>query len=105
MMIWKEDNMTIRCLARPEETNPNWNFLTGKINPTPKPEPYTWKYDWEPDTQPTTVEPGRTWNPPDVSQTCLHDQCAECQGTGRKHDGSACWHMISCPCPKCSPSC
>ena len=34
---------------------------------------------------------------------CLHDQCPECIGTGRKRDGSACVHMISCPCPKCSP--
>jgi hypothetical protein len=34
---------------------------------------------------------------------CLHDQCPECLGTGVKHDGSSCIHMISCPCPKCSP--
>lgn len=36
------------------------------------------------------------------NEKCLHEQCAECQGTGRKKDGSACVHMISCPCPKCS---
>ena len=35
---------------------------------------------------------------------CMHDTCPECIGTGRKRDGSMCVHMISCPCPKCSPS-
>lgn len=35
---------------------------------------------------------------------CMHDQCASCHGTGMKFDGSMCIHMISCPCPKCSPS-
>ena len=91
--------MTIRCLARPEETNPDWNFLTGQIDLTPTPyesKPEKWNYTWEPDG------PAR-WSP--HSTTCLHDSCAECQGTGRKHDGSACFHMISCPCPKCSPWC
>ena len=38
-------------------------------------------------------------------QPCLHDQCPDCLGTGIKHDGSLCIHMISCPCPKCSPQC
>lgn len=36
-------------------------------------------------------------------QLCMHDNCGECCGTGIKHDGSGCVHMISCPCPKCSP--
>ena len=36
---------------------------------------------------------------------CLHDQCPSCHGTGVKLDGSACIHEISCPCPKCSPTC
>lgn len=36
---------------------------------------------------------------------CLHDACPECHGTGKKKDGSFCIHHISCPCPKCSPSC
>jgi hypothetical protein len=36
---------------------------------------------------------------------CMHDSCGECLGTGRKRDGSMCIHMISCPCPKCSPQC
>jgi len=36
--------------------------------------------------------------------TCLHDNCPSCGGTGVKSDGTgACVHMISCPCPKCSP--
>lgn len=34
---------------------------------------------------------------------CLHDGCTECHGTGKKVDGSPCVHMISCPCPRCSP--
>lgn len=38
-------------------------------------------------------------------QPCLHDGCPECHGTGIKKDGSMCIHMISCPCPKCSPWC
>lgn len=37
------------------------------------------------------------------AQPCLHDGCTECHGTGRKErDGSACVHMISCPCSKCN---
>ena len=39
----------------------------------------------------------RPWRP------CMHDGCPECHGTGVKLDGSACIHMISCPCPKCTP--
>lgn len=35
---------------------------------------------------------------------CLHNGCTSCFGTGRKADGSICIHMLSCPCPKCSPS-
>lgn len=36
---------------------------------------------------------------------CLHDSCNKCHGTGRDNKGRMCVHMISCPCPKCSPSC
>lgn len=36
-------------------------------------------------------------------QPCLHDSCPNCHGTGIKLDGTNCIHMISCPCPKCSP--
>ncbi len=36
-------------------------------------------------------------------QPCYHDKCSSCHGTGVKQDGSSCVHMISCPCPKCSP--
>lgn len=39
----------------------------------------------------------KTWRP------CLQDSCRSCQGTGIKSDGRTCYHMISCPCPKCSP--
>lgn len=41
----------------------------------------------------------QSWHP------CMHDACPECVGTGIKKDGGSCIHMISCPCPKCSPSC
>lgn len=33
---------------------------------------------------------------------CLHDNCPQCNGTGVSILGP-CVHMISCPCPKCSP--
>jgi len=41
----------------------------------------------------------------DNEEECLHDQCIECLGTGRRKDGTICIHMISCPCPKCNPRC
>lgn len=34
---------------------------------------------------------------------CIHDTCKECYGTGIKYNGMRCVHMISCPCPKCTP--
>lgn len=37
-------------------------------------------------------------------QPCMHDSCTECVGTGVKRDGGVCVHMLSCNCPKCSPS-
>lgn len=37
-------------------------------------------------------------------QPCMHDQCDRCHGTGVSIHG-ACVHMISCPCPRCSPRC
>jgi hypothetical protein len=33
--------------------------------------------------------------------TCLHDNCPKCRGTGIDSGGGACIHMISCNCPKC----
>jgi hypothetical protein len=36
---------------------------------------------------------------------CMHDNCSQCHGTGKKDNGEICVHMISCPCPKCSPRC
>ena len=37
---------------------------------------------------------------------CLHRECPMCNGTGtNKVTGEACIHMISCPCPKCTPRC
>lgn len=48
------------------------------------------------------------WLNPNIPQlvdqvTCLHLLCASCLGTGVKHDGTQCVHMISCPCPRCTP--
>ena len=36
------------------------------------------------------------------TSACMHDNCPQCHGTGRGPMG-ACIHMMSCPCPKCSP--
>lgn len=39
-----------------------------------------------------------------LDSICIHDQCELCGGTGQKKDGSgACFHLIACQCPKCSP--
>lgn len=36
---------------------------------------------------------------------CLHANCPDCEGKGvKKQGGGACIHMISCPCPLCSPT-
>lgn len=37
-------------------------------------------------------------------QPCMHNNCPECSGTGIRRNGGSCVHMISCPCPKCSPA-
>ena len=37
------------------------------------------------------------------NDSCLHNGCSECHGTGRKENGQMCVHMISCPCPRCTP--
>ena len=38
------------------------------------------------------------------NNTCLHDNCIKCKGTGKNiNTGELCIHMISCPCPKCTP--
>lgn len=37
------------------------------------------------------------------SQDCRHNQCPKCHGNGVDEKGMACIHMISCPCPRCSP--
>ena len=37
--------------------------------------------------------------------SCLHKNCPECHGSGVKLNGEICIHMISCPCPRCTPRC
>lgn len=39
-----------------------------------------------------------------ATSTCIHDNCADCNGTGYRKGGGLCVHSISCPCPKCSPT-
>lgn len=54
------------------------------------------------DDIPYTVEqPVRQWG----ARSCMHLTCPECHGTGIKPCGGACIHMLSCPCPRCSPTC
>lgn len=36
---------------------------------------------------------------------CINDGCPTCGGSGKDGMGRPCVHMISCPCPKCSPQC
>jgi len=36
---------------------------------------------------------------------CMHDSCTECSGTGIRRFGGPCVHALSCPCPKCTPTC
>jgi hypothetical protein len=43
------------------------------------------------------------WAKKNNCQPCKHDNCSVCHGTGIRKDGTSCVHMISCPCPKCSP--
>lgn len=49
---------------------------------------------------------GTTWPNKSVivNPTCLHKSCSECHGSGMNRRGT-CVHMISCPCPSCSPTC
>lgn len=45
-----------------------------------------------------SVRQQKPWRP------CMHDACQQCHGTGINRFGGTCVHMISCPCPKCSPT-
>ena len=41
---------------------------------------------------------------PPTQPPCLHMRCPNCGGTGSKRNGfGPCIHMISCPCPSCTP--
>jgi hypothetical protein len=36
--------------------------------------------------------------------SCMHTNCPECGGTGRRKNGlGSCIHMMVCPCDKCNP--
>lgn len=37
-------------------------------------------------------------------EVCAHDQCQSRHGTGRRRDGSACVHSLSCRCRRCNPA-
>ena len=52
------------------------------------------------------IEVAEKWATPiyDTDNKCLHNNCDECGGKGIKKDGTECVHMISCKCPRCSPS-
>jgi len=53
---------------------------------------------------PFEFKPNTTYSHGRRPSRCLHDNCSACGGTGVRKDGlGACVHMISCPCPKCSP--
>ena len=55
-----------------------------------------WTHVWE-----YTKRPVPTYK---EYSNCLHDNCSSCNGTGIRKDGlGPCVHMMSCPCPKCSP--
>ena len=41
--------------------------------------------------------------PSSSHENCLHRNCKHCHGTGRKDNGQACIHCISCPCKLCNP--
>lgn len=44
-----------------------------------------------------------TWTGDDLTApTCIHDNCSTCHGSVIGPYGT-CVHMISCPCPKCTP--
>lgn len=39
----------------------------------------------------------------DEEPECLHLACPQCNGSGRKRDGTGmCIHYISCPCSRCT---
>lgn len=51
-----------------------------------------------------TNDPQMKWITTGYAQSgCLHDSCPTCHGTGQGPTGP-CVHMLSCPCPKCSPT-
>lgn len=57
-----------------------------------------------PITEPVPDPCEKAWNFPRGDGTCMHDNCPTCGGTGVRKDGlGSCIHMISCPCPKCTP--
>lgn len=39
------------------------------------------------------------------NDTCMHNACPQCNGTGVRKDGGLCIHGLACTCSKCSPKC
>lgn len=79
-------------LAGPDKDETNMNYSN-----QPEPE------DDDSDLRKRQEEHLRNVRRPFSIQKCLHTGCPECIGTGIKRDGTPCIHMISCPCPRCTP--
>ena len=55
---------------------------------------------------PISFGSGSVWAAPYRSAAdCLYLTCTRCGGTGRDSLGRMCVHAMSCPCPKCTPTC
>lgn len=89
-------------------TVPAWKCQTcGRTHPITVTECCGPSHKWNPRTprdDRTPPNPRQHWGY--GGKRCLHDSCPLCNGTGIRIDGlGPCVHGISCPCPKCSPTC
>lgn len=57
------------------------------------PKQFDWSYD-------ENIISLTQW-PPKTQSNCMHDNCPNCNGTGRSIYGGACVHGLVCPCDKC----
>jgi len=69
--------------------------------------PESWgQYEAEPETTDRPINRADYVRNPvayPANNSCMHNACSECHGSGRRRDGSACPHLISCPCKRCNP--